>query len=219
MSFMEDLELLTEPIALDYDPANYADQPSVPAPPVTGNYEIKLGKYALKKRDGNLVLINGNPLLTIYNFEIVEPAEFAGRKVNSVFQDVFTSTFLRDGKVASGLLDLIRAFDQTRGFSTVNAGLALLDELAGEGRTLKVKLDWTAQDRDYINEQIAAGVDKKAAYKAGEIKSMFKFPKREDGKFNNIWGGIDGTKHIEAKPYIRQFFASLDTVKLGPSGN
>lgn len=225
-SMMDDLELLTEDIPLDYNPESYPDRPAVPAPPVAGNYQIKLSRVGLKKRDGVPVLINGNPLVQIYSFEITEPVDYA-RHVRDVFQEVWTTTFLRDGKPASGLQDLVRSLDQTRGFSSVKQGIALLHELIAEGREPKVKIDWKATDLDYANAELArlsaAGpidkATKRAVYKAAEITTMFKFPRKADGTYSNIWTGVDGTKQIPARPHIVNFYASLDFVRLGPSNN
>lgn len=225
-SMMDDLALLENDIQLDYDPNSYPDRPAIPAPPLAGNYQIKLSRVGLKKRDGVPFLINGNPLVQIYSFEITEPVDYA-RHVRDVFQEVWTTAFMRDGKPASGLQDLVRSLDQTRGFSSVKQGIALLNELIAEGRVAKVKLEWKATDLDYANAELAKAVAngpvtkeaKRAIYKAAEVTSMFKFPRKADGTYSNIWTGVDGTKQIAAKPYIAAYFASMDVVRLGPANN
>jgi hypothetical protein len=236
MGFMDDLQLLEEPIELSHvDPEKYPDVPAIPPPPVSGNYVLKANFYGLKQKEGVLIKYNNHPVFELRTVEIVEPLESA-RKVR-LWQDVKTEEFQRNGEWASQLHDLQRALDQTKKFTEVNQGLKLVGELLAADTTFKAKLDWTAYDKAYVEQEFvrltgmakpprelldASGVSREvvnAIYKKAKLTSMWMFPKKADGTFNNIWTGVDGTQMIEARPTITRYYASLEPVRLGPARN
>lgn len=236
MGLMDDLNLLSEPIPLDsIDQQNYPDQRG-PAPPPAGNYSFKILRSGLKKRNGQLVTYEGAhpvtgetihyPVLSLMAVEIVEPFE-CGRKLQNLWKDIYTKPFQRDGRFGSGLLDFIRSYDQTRVIGSVEEGLRLVEEFTAQGLTFRGRLDWTAYDGDYAQEEIqkaggAAVLSKEALnaiYDAAKVRSMFKFPRRPDGGYSHIWKNPLSDNEIEAKLDLTRFYPSLDTVKLGPATN
>lgn len=213
------------------DPDTYPDQAN-PAPVPSGNYQLRITKFDVARtKDGKAVVFNnteGKPAYPVFNIEqaeILEPAEFRGRKIG-LFQQVSTRPFARQGDPSvTQMGDLLRALDQT-----VNARgtKAVVDEVMDRvGSTpISVRLDWEANDFGFIGQkfeelfggkrysQLDAG-DKNVAngiYKQAKCVGMKNFPDTKDGKKNHVWTGPSGDQ-FEARAKITRYYPSLADVK------
>jgi len=220
--------VLSDDLDVSMDPETYADQ-SGPSPVPAGNFNVRVVKHGPRKnKEGQAILTDGKyPIIALEQIEIVEPDEFAGRKV-MLFQDIRTKPFERFDPVrgmkvlASGLGDITRAFDQREGWSGLRAGLELLDQFLAENATMRVQLNWTAYDKDYVEQTFDEMGGKDAlskdeqneVYNKARLRGMKKFPKLPNGKFSHIWVGPSGSP-CEARVEITRFFPSLEEVRLG----
>jgi hypothetical protein len=252
--FNADLEALNAQLpqdALDAyeafeDQTNYQDAAG-PTPPATGNYELKLEKFGWRKKKDSteLILTDGKfPILGIQSATIVGETQFEGagenvggglgagkeRKIGLLF-DVRTKPFERQGgAVASSFIDLLRSFDvsQANIRHLVDEGFPRLVDFYNQGKTFRVRLDWTAEDYQARNKALAAYGDTTAEQKARltkeqfnaiydrfRVKSMRQFQKRPGGGYDPIWISPAGTP-VEARLAIVKFYPSTDTVRLGP---
>lgn len=228
---VELLESITDDLDVNMDPENYQDQAS-PAPPAPGNYRFVVKKVEEKKdRDSKVIRIDGKyPIITLQQLEIVEPVEF-GRLV-SPFHDIKTKPFERFGSLVSEVGDITRAYDQTRGWSGLQEGLALLNEYFDTNATFVANLGWEAFDKAFLDQALAeAGLENttyanrtddqkqvvNALYKKARLRTR-SFPVR-DGRRIHVAQGPSGDM-LEARPVITRFIPSEEGVKtkLGPSG-
>lgn len=258
LDFAEDLAALQAELPGDVlDSYDFEDQKAYqdatgPTPPPTGNYELKLVKAAIKKdKTTGAYILTGDPkrfpIFAIQSATIVgesnfpaaaESAEPTGgglgqgkeRNIGLLF-DVKTEPFLRGNQPASNLIDLLRSYDVARAsITSIPQGLETLQDLVNQGATIRVRLDWFAEDWKAREEELkrygANTAERKAKlskeafngiYDKFKARSMSKFPKRPNGGYDGIWKSPSGSL-IEARLQIVKFYASTDTVRLGPDG-
>ncbi len=221
-------------VSCDVD--TYQDQQN-PAPPLPGNYKmVVVGKPALRMgKDGKPQLTDGKfKTLTIQRAKIVEPVE--AEKEFGIFADLRTKPFDRFGTVASDIADITRSMDQTRGWSGLAEGVALLEELIDQSTPFTVQLAWEAYDGAFVEQAFdALGISKgseKKALASGQIsKSAYDaiYKKARLGtKDFPVITKADGTltlspsakgpsgATLEARAKIKKFFPSLEPTNLGP---
>lgn len=213
---------LDDDLDISYNPETYAFQGN-PAPPPAGNYNLRVKSYRVAQKDGQPIMEDGKyPVLTIGTVEIVEAADekLVGRTIG-LFHDIKTKPRPRQGIAVTDLADVNAAFDQTRAWSGINAGVELLREFLDTNATFKVRLDWKAYDKTFADAAFAAagGRDNmtkdeiNAVYNQAGIRGMKKFPALDGGRFNHIWKGPSG-EAVEARLYITRFYPSNDTVRI-----
>jgi hypothetical protein len=217
MSLLDFVQTDVLDVAVD---ETYEDQRN-PAPVPSGNYTLKVLRHKGAERDGQPILRDDiYPVIQIDQVEIIEPSEFAGRKVG-LFQSFETKPSRRQ-RGGSDLGDLTRALDATRTWTGLKEGVATLEELLGAGLPMNVRIDWEANDYEYVKAALTAenlnGVryaemiddQKKIAndiYNKAKLRGMKNFPKLQSGDFNHEWTGPGG-EVIEARPRITRFFPS-----------
>ncbi len=229
---------------LEVNPESYPDREIRMKLPLPGNYVVKPAAWGFRKKKGTDELVlykdsNGNPkypVISLQSVEITDPFEH-GRKV-VVFQDIQTKPFTREGKLASPVADVLRAFDA--GLSTSGTGEVIrevTDRFQGQIE-FRARIDYSAYDKQYAEKLIAAegGADalkargKDGWNKLNEIygksaavrgwKEIAKQNKQRDpeGKLNlgfNRWLGPSGAV-VDARPVITVFYKSDDSVQIGP---
>ena len=225
------------------DTENYQD-PQGPSLPGAGSYEFKILKAKLRAdKNGKLILDTDKETGKTYKIVTLLSAQIVGGLGEGVtrnvglLQDVRLQPFPRGQRAdgtpikASKFMDLLRSFDQTRAsVRSQDEALELFNAFLSENLTFRGYADWTAEDwqgRQAELERIGHDpkngrkVDNKvvnAIYDRFRVRSMFKFPKRPDGTYDQIWKSPAGTP-IEARLNITRFYPSLETVVLGPSNN
>lgn len=222
---LADLQV-TDDLNVAMDPETYKDAPTnvVPQP---GAYTFRvLAAKARTDRDGNQVLADGKyPTIVLEQLEIVEP-EGDARKFNP-FIDVRTKPVKRLDGFSTDLADIIRAFDQNRGFSGLMEGLSILSELSQDS-TFRAQIGWSAYDSTYAKAELAAAglegvkfadmtADQREVanriYKAAR-KTTKDFPV-SNGKRIPVTTGLSG-ETLEARVTIQRYIPSgAENVKLG----
>ena len=233
----------TDDFDVQLNPEEYQDQ-ALPLP-LAGNFGVRIKKSSLKKEyeKETLVLVDGKyPVIRIEELEIADPAALIGRRVFP-FQDFGTKPFERplfpgstDKLPANNLADILRSHDATISFRSLQDGLDTFSRLTAEGAIFYVQLDWLAEDRKWIGEQVkvvtaaaergeiteqeAKDKLKEIRYKLGrrEGKNNFKVvnPTTKEVSFNPVFESPSG-KEIEATSTIRKWISKnqLDKFKLG----
>lgn len=212
------------------DPETYPDQ-SNPAPVPAGNYVLRVTKFDVQRMpDGNPVIYKnaaGEPAYPLYSIdqaEIIEPSEFAGRKIG-LFQSVSTKPFSRQGEDVTNMGDLLRALDQTVRVRGTKATIQEVMDLIAT-TPITVRLDWEANDFGFIKSEFERlfngkryselqGQDKNTAsgiYKKAKIVGMKSFADLPNGRKNHVWTGPSGDQ-FEARARIVRYYPSLADVK------
>lgn len=220
---------LSDDLNVNLDPETYQDQTN-PAPPPAGNYRMSIEKWSIRKDQNGDVVYDTNdagkptfPRIVLEKVKLVEPFPYVDRMVG-LYQDLKTKPKQRYGETVNELSDIIRALDQTQGFSGLKAGLTLFGQLA-QTNTLSVSMDWFWNDREYVQSMLDEhfngrgyfDLDPDERKAAGEFYNKAKLTgmKRNrlpNGKFSHIWTGPSGNK-IEARLKITRFFPSLSSVR------
>lgn len=218
---------LVDDLDVSIDPDTYPDQAS-PAPPMAGTYNFRIKSLNIRKdKEGNIVLKDEQyPTFVLEQVEIVEPEDLA--RTVALYQDISTKPFLRNGKPATIVGDLVRSLDQTASAAGLLEIDALLAQAVDQKTTFRARLDWECYDSAFakaaLEEAGLGGVryadmdedEKKVAnaiYKSAKLQGMKNFPKLENGKHNHLWVGPSG-ETIEARPVLRSFYPSQETVRL-----
>lgn len=181
-------------IALDND--SYQDQAN-PAPVPAGDYLMRIlsldaARFRNGDRKGQPILAdNTYPLLEIGVVEIVEGlGDGVTRKVG-LFQTVSTKPFDRDGKQASQLNDLARAYGLPN-YSGFGELTKLLQEAVETRQTFGASLDW---ESGYDSEFVTAALEQFGL--KGREKSTFSDDERK--LFNAIqyrYAKVQGQKNF-----------------------
>jgi len=200
---------------------NNAPEGVIPDP---GYYEVKVVAGGVKTdRDTGAVLRDkkDRPIFAIQRIAITEPAEAATSL--AIWQDIYTNGFQpknwKTGETMPGpktfpFVNLLKAIDDTLPTADFNENVHELAKQLAAKPVIRVRLGLYATDVDYAKAQIAAGMDKKAAYKAAEMgPKMFR---NADGSWRKATTGPSG-QLIEARCRITEYVPSSDTSKtLGP---
>jgi hypothetical protein len=238
---LSDLVDVVDDLDVSVDPDTYQDQAS-PAPLVAGNYRGRVIDHGPRldfETKQPKKTPDGYPFYVLNGIELVDGVENAPRKVYP-FKEIQTKPFERLGVLVSGLGDINRAFDQTRRWSGLKNGLALLNEFLEEGALFTAAYNWEAFDKEFADSAIEqlghlienAKTDPKeralrsAIYGAARIQGMNKFLPTRNGHpdhmfprgnvtFKNPTTGADLTvevapRFLEAKLVITRFYPSGD---------
>lgn len=220
---------LSDDLNVAVDPDTYQDQAN-PAPPPAGTYKLQIEKWSVRKtQDGEVILTNNSsgvptyPILVLEKVKLLEPFPYNDRIVG-LYQDLKTAPKTRMGQTVSDLGDIVRALDQTQGFSGLKQGVQIFGQLA-ETTPFSATLDWYWYDSEFVRNQLDEQFDGRnygelnpdEKRKAGEIYNKAKLQgmrknKLPNGKFSHIWTGPSGNK-LEAKLKIVRFYPSLASVK------
>lgn len=180
---LSDLEINDDlDVALDND--TYQDQAN-PAPVAFGDYLLRLlADDGAKQRDsitpaiirsgekkGQPVTrkVNGvdYPVLQLNTVEIVEGLGDGKTRKVSLFQEITTSSYERDGQNVSQLGDLARALGLPS-YSGIKEALNLLREAMASGATFGATLDWeSGYDKEFVTaamEQLSLPVNDKGYF-------------------------------------------------------
>ena len=137
--------------------SEYVD-PLPPRPPKSGVYRVRPLELQLDTDvDGNTKLTDGRyPTLLLRKLEIVEPEKEQGRALYPFKR--FSLKPIQSGPRAgaSAANDLLRAFDDTRTFTSGKEALQIIGEMADAGQTFRARLTWTAYDGEGAREEIAS---------------------------------------------------------------
>ncbi len=191
--------------------------------PVPGYYKVRVvaGGVKVDKETKNPILDkNGNPIFAIQRIAIMEPEDAVGS--HGVFQDIYTNGFQpknwKTGELIPGpktypFIQLLAALDQTAVTADFNENVHELSKLLGANPVMTVRLGYTGTDVTYAKAQIASGVDKRAAYKAAELKpAAFR---NQDNTWRTEAQGPSG-ETVQAKLRITEYVPSNSSVDLGP---
>jgi hypothetical protein len=222
-SILDDLATLPVNAEFDVPIAEGSYQDPLPIAPLPeGNYRLKVVKFSLdKNQDGTLRLARGQwPTVNLERIEVVE-GEHTG-KVAATFQRVYSVPFARGGSVpnASGLGDLIRAFDQTVSVSNVKDAIELLHQFVESGASFRGRIVWTAYDKDHADQQFAEIGGKqmaskeqyKAISKSATVKGVKNFPQGPNGPLPIVTGRSGA--QLEARAELSNLYPSGQDVKL-----
>lgn len=208
---------LSELDGLDVDitvagPEDYQDNVAPPLP--IGTYSLRLKDFGFEpsKTSGK------PPTLILKSIEVADgPLE--GRGIGG-WQRVYATQFDRKDPTtgqttkASGLGDLIRAFD--RSFDTANMTLSqvqqFLQRVVDERQVFKAKLDWEGFDSDYNTQLREERNVPKNDYKsaaAKEIDALVKFRGKAFNGKASIVNEKSGNK-VEAKVRLTNLYPSRD---------
>lgn len=224
MSILDDLATL--PVNAEFEiPTDQHQEALPPAPIPEGNYRLRVEKMSIDKdKEGNVRLSQGKwPAVVLEKIAVVE-GEHADRTA-ATFQRVYSVPFVRGGGTipnASGLTDLLRAYDQTLSLTNVSDIIEALERFVAEGATFRGQVRWTAYDKDAADAEFARlGVTTKTASKEqfkqvrkiAEIRGMKKFPKAANGSYLPVMEGPSGAT-VEAKGEVSNFYTSSAEVKL-----
>lgn len=242
VTFADDLDV-------SHNPDDYRD-PAPPLPLMAGIYGVRLEAGLKRERDdqGNptdkIVLVKNSagvptyPVVEVKKVTVATPEDFANR-VAFPYQEFSTKPGTRKDFNAGGqeypynhLSDIIRSHDATMGYRGLEEGIRLLQSLITDGAVFHVKIDWRAEDRSWIGEQVKAvqaqleageitEADAKKTmneirYKKGRLEGIAKFVQNgPDGKvLVPEWEGPGG-EMIPARPFIREWVSTLNLGKPG----
>ena len=199
-----DLDTLTDDLEeLGIQTASEYVDPLPPRPPKSGLYRVRALDLDLDKdMDGNTKLTDGRyPTLLLKKLEIVEPEKEQGRALYPFKR--FSLKPIQSGPRAgaSAANDLLRAFDDTRTFTTGREALQIIGEMVDAGQTFRARLSWTAYDGDGAREEIASKggrdaidqEDLREIYKRYTCRGERNFP-QVDGKAVPEWTSPTGNK-------------------------
>lgn len=191
--------------------------------PAPGYYKVRVvagGVKADKDTKQPILDKKGNPVFAIQRIAIMEPEDVAGS--HGIFQDIYTNGFQpknwKTGELIPGpktypFIQLLAAIDQSAVTADFNENVHELGKLLGSNPVLTVRLGYTATDVAYAKAQINNGVDKKAAYKAAELKpAAFRNP---DNTWRTEAQGPSG-EMLQAKLRVTEWVPSNASVELGP---
>ena len=182
--------------------SEYVD-PLPPRPPKSGVYRVRPLELQLDTDvDGNTKLTDGRyPTLLLRKLEIVEPEKEQGRALYP-FKS-FSLKPIQSGPRAgaSAANDLLRAFDDTRTFTSGKEALQIIGEMADAGQTFRARLTWTAYDGEGAREEIASrggrdAIDQddlREIYRKYTCRGEKNFP-QVDGKAVPEWTSPTGNK-------------------------
>lgn len=182
--------------------SEYVD-PLPPRPPKSGVYRVRPLELQLDTDvDGNTKLTDGRyPTLLLRKLEIVEPEKEQGRALYPFKR--FSLKPIQSGPRAgaSAANDLLRAFDDTRTFTSGKEALQIIGEMADAGQTFRARLTWTAYDGEGAREEIASrggrdAIDQddlREIYRKYTCRGEKNFP-QVDGKAVPEWTSPTGNK-------------------------
>lgn len=142
-------------VAMDNE--TYQDQAN-PAPPVAGNYLVKVLKLGPKTDNKEKQPIYENkdkryPILSLMSVEIIDGLGTGVTRKVGLFQDIKTKPFDRFGTPASNLMDLSRALG-TDNWQGIPAGLAAVNEAVQLGTPAAIQLDWSIYDSQFVEDAL-----------------------------------------------------------------
>lgn len=218
----------------DFDPAAIAavtgrDQTQAPLP-APGFYRLKVvaAGLATNRQTGELLLVKDRPVFTLQRVAILEPEDAAGSF--PVFQDINCLGFPRKnwktGEVLPGpkeyqFIDWLLAIDSslvtpaTEGPDALDANIRALARVLETKPTFVARLTYEATDVAYAKARIAAGEEKKVAYKVAKLNSQAF--KNADGSYRTETLGPSG-EPLQAKLKVAQFVpeSRAASIELGP---
>lgn len=218
----------------DFDPAAVAavtgrDQTQAPLP-APGFYRLKVvaAGPAVNRQTGALVTVQERPVFTLQRIAVLEPEDAAGSF--PLFQDINCLGFPRKnwktGETLPGpkeyqFMDLLMAIDETLVTPASEGPDAFGDNIRALGRVLETKptfvgrLTYEATDVAYAKMRIAAGEEKKVAYKVAKLNSQAF--RNADGSYRTETLGPSG-EMVQAKLKVAQFIPAsrAASIELGP---
>lgn len=228
MSILDEFQLIDD-TDVAIDPETYQGQTN-PPPPAPGVYGFKVkaidfkrdkqGKAISYEREGRTY-----PVIQLEQVEIVDPDE--AKRLVMLYQDVKTTPFERvPGKKSTEAGDFLRSFDAARRVSGLADLIESVFEVTKRGEIFYARLDWTATDLDYVEQQMTAlGLSKDNPEHKKDINTLWnnarvtgykKFPVNGNGRVSHVWVGPSGTA-VEARPKLMRFYASNEKVpNVGP---
>ena len=201
--------------------SEYVD-PLPPRPPKSGVYRVRPLELQLDTDvDGNTKLTDGRyPTLLLRKLEIVEPEKEQGRALYPFKR--FSLKPIQSGPRAgaSAANDLLRAFDDTRTFTSGKEALQIIGEMADAGQTFRARLTWTAYDGEGAREEIASrggrdAIDQddlREIYRRYTCRGEKNFP-QVDGQAVPEWTSPTGNK-CEARVDIQAVIPASKTESL-----
>lgn len=141
---------------------------------------------------------------------VVADGEHEGTAIRNI--RVWTATFDRKGKRASGLGDLINAIDDHARWTNLQEATAILNKAMDERTIFRLRLDWEAFDMDFFNEQGGATMlrkspEEKELRKKATVKGMANFKLAADGSYLPEVEGPSGAI-LEARYTIASFVSA-----------
>lgn len=239
-----DLELQDD-LEVSHNPEEYRDAP-LPTPILAGNYAVRVKKSGLKRDfddETKVVLVKNEdgvptyPVIVINELEVARPEELGGRRIfpGSFGQEFGTKPYMEkdfntgDEFPANNLAKMLRSYDASIPFQGLEDGLKTFQRITSEGGLFHVQIEWFAEDRNYIKEQIKQlqsaleegrlsdeefkKLAREVRYKQGRLEGMNKFV--QDGQLVPFWVGPSG-EEIEARAYIKKFLSTAQRIVLGP---
>ncbi len=229
MSFADDLDV-------QLDPNEYQD-PSLPLP-IAGNFGVRIKKSDLKKVYGKdeIVYVDGKyPVLRFSEVEIATPDTHAGRAVYLPFVEFGTKPYMETDFNAGGvklpannLAKILRSHDATLGFRSLEEGLKTFEQLVNSGAVFHVQLDYIAEDRKWIGEQVKliTAMKERGSITEDDANAQMKDVRykkgRKEGVRNFVVGGqvvpmfeSPSGELIQARTTIKRW---ISTAQLGDAG-
>lgn len=246
-TFVDDLDV-------SHNPEEHHD-PAPPLPLMAGIYGVRLTQTGFKRvrgdngeRTDELVMVKNDA--GVPTFPVIEVKQITVAKSNDAdelvgrvaypFQEFSTKPTTKIDFNAGGmeypynaLSAIIRSHDASLPFRGLNEGLALFKRLVSESSIFFVRIDWKAEDRAWVREQVklvdaleeAGEISPEDAkkrrseirYKQGQLDGISKFKNKETGSLSGTWVGPSG-EEIEARAYIKDWVSTeqLSRYKLGP---
>lgn len=156
---LADVEILDD-LGVAIDPREYAFQAN-PAPLTPGTYRFRATEVDVAKNKQNqpIMVDDKFPILKLQKAAVVEPVENA-RETVGVFQDVRTKPYERRGAggikaLVTDLNDWLFAFNAEEPIPSPDEARQLLQRHLESGDTFVARVEWVAQDRDYIDAEFA----------------------------------------------------------------
>lgn len=200
------------------DAKTFVDQTS-PKPPAPGVYGVKVmpnGFNFARDKAGTIITTTAKDkdgqeriyhTFSLDQVQIVEPVE--NKRTVMLYQRVSGNS----QGFGINILHLLKGFDN----ASAAKGRRIYEEV-GEymerGQIFYVRLDWEANDYEWVSQQIdlqslRRGVDKveiNALYTRAKLKGFKNFP-QVNGQYSHQWEGPSGII-VEARPVITRIFAS-----------
>lgn len=205
------------------DASDYQDQTD-PAPLEPGNYRFQVvDAKQTTNQDGEPILDNGYPQLSLDRLIITEPEEFKGREIYP-FQKYSTRP-IQGGKRKGAVpaVDLLRGFDDQLTFKGTRELLTLIAEKATNGGSFVASTNWLAKDGEYIKEQLDANggfeqmdpEERQKMFNAAIFRGQKKFPLKNGVRLSEVVGPSGDT--LPARVSLTRIFpASKEVKKMGP---
>lgn len=237
---------LQDDLDVSLNPEDYRDAP-LPTPIHAGNYAgriVKAGLKTLYEKPDEVVLVKDDngvptyPVIVIRELEVVRPEEFDGRKIfpQGFGQEFGTKPYMRtdystqERYPANNLADMLRSHDSSIAFRGLREGQQRLEQIMSEGGLFHFQIEWVAEDREFIKneiEELKAALEdgrlgedeftklsREVRYKKGRLEGMNKFIDPETGSLVPSWLGPSG-EEVEARAFIKKWISLADLGKPG----